>query len=130
MPLLDYLPTDSTNTCFVDYHFLGDASRAIFNSLGEQPLVFEYQPTLLGYVAFFASLFAFRNWQDMVSPVRKHRFSVTAVLVTVFVAWLATTVFAFPAQIAIAWAVMISCVAQLAAPIRDQSTTSHSRKIA
>ena len=109
---------------------LGRGSSAIFKQLGDQRLIVDSQPSILGYIAFFATFFAFRNWQEMISPLRRHRFSVIAVLVTVFVAWLATMVFAFPGEIAIAWAVVISCAVQLAAPINEHQQHRRSRRVA
>lgn len=105
---------------------LGKATNAMIRSLGDHPLLIEGAPTAFGYIAFFAIFFGLRNWQTMDSPVRHKRFSISAVLVTAFVAWLTTAVFAFPSELAIAWGVVIPCVTQLAAPMYDKKRNHRS----
>lgn len=106
---------------------IGGNSHGIFNRLGDHVLFVDGAPSVGGYLAFFAAFFGCRNWQEMTSPFRKTRFSISAVLVTVFVAWLATVFFSFPGQLAIAWGVIIGCVTQLAAPVFERPTKKYKR---
>lgn len=108
---------------------IGPARGGIFSSIGDHVLYMDQQPTLGGYIAFFASFFALRNWQEMVLPFRRHRFSIGSVLITVFSAWLATTIFQFPGEIAVAWGVLISCVVQLSAPVSPPQRRAHAIRL-
>lgn len=96
---------------------LGGGDNAMFQSLGDHSLMVSGGPSLVGYVVFFATFLGLRNWQTLNSPIRHKRFSITGVMITAFVAWLATAIFAFPNELAIAWGVLIPCVTQLAAPM-------------
>lgn len=98
---------------------LGDITNAALVKLGDHDLVHLGSPTLLGYLLFFATFFALRNWHEMLTPWRNKRFSVSSVLFTVFTAWLASMIFAFPGGLALAWGVMLGCVIQLAAPLSE-----------
>ncbi|MEW4490009.1 serine/threonine-protein kinase [Thalassoglobus sp. JC818] len=109
---------------------LGTPSRAIFSRLGDQSLFIDGVPSWIGFMAFFAVLFSFANWQQLSSPRRKDRFSIAAVIGVVFVAWLTTTVFAFPTQFGMALAVIIACVTQLSSPFDDWRSKQKSRNIA
>ncbi|WP_197441276.1 serine/threonine protein kinase [Thalassoglobus neptunius] len=109
---------------------LGTPSRAIFSRLGDQSLFIDGVPSWIGFMAFFATLFSFANWQEMSSPRRKDRFSISSVVGVGFVAWLTTTVFAFPTQFGLALAVIIACVTQLSSPFDDWRSKQKSRKVA
>ncbi len=105
---------------FLMLEYLGKPSDGMFKQLGDHLLVNNGMPSICGYIAFFAAFLGFRNWQLMTSPFRAKRFSVGAVIVTVFVAWLATAIFSFPSEIAVAWGVIIACVTQLASPLNER----------
>lgn len=98
----------------------GNQHNAMFRNLGDHPLMISGGPTIFGYVTFFATFLGLRNWQALNSPIRHKRFSIGGVFVTAFVAWLATAIFAFPNELAIAWGVVVPCVTQLAAPMYDK----------
>lgn len=95
-------------------HHLSDAVTA---NIGRHPLSLSNQvPTLTGFAVFFASWFWLRNWSMLISPQREHRFSMLQVIWTVGTAWLVTRVFAFPVELGLAWASVLACSLQLAAP--------------
>lgn len=73
------------------------------------------QPTLAGYVVFFAALFGIRRWWWHADAFRPKRFRVSSLLLTGLVGFLITTIFAFPHGWAALWAVALSAVVQLAA---------------
>ncbi|MGD9856183.1 MAG: serine/threonine-protein kinase [Planctomycetaceae bacterium] len=88
---------------------------AAFVSLGERPLFIDGgRPSLLGYVAFFASLFGLRRWWWHTDAFRPKRFRVGSVIVTVLLAWLVSSIWAFPHLWAMTWAAVISSAVQLA----------------
>lgn len=90
---------------------------AMFRHIGELQLLDPATgPTWAGFMTFFAVLFSVRQWSKLTDPRRRVRFSVSSVLMTLFVAWVATLVFAFPTAWALAWASVIGCVVQLASP--------------
>ncbi|TWU14893.1 Serine/threonine-protein kinase PrkC [Symmachiella macrocystis] len=112
-----------------------DADDAMFTKVGDQPLLtkneailqsqpgiaysnprwVKFQPTLAGYVVFFAALFGIRRWWWHADAFRPKRFRVSSLLLTGLVGFLITTIFAFPHGWAALWAVAISAVVQLAA---------------
>lgn len=104
---------------------IGEASHAMFSRLGDHRLVTDGLPTFFGYLVFFSAFFGLRNWRDMTKSFRDKRFSVTEVLITLFTGWLSSQIFSFPAEFAIAWAVVIACVVQLAAPFEEKQKRSH-----
>lgn len=91
-------------------------TNGMFQHIGELPLMGSAGPTWAGYATFFGALFAVRSWSGMIDPRRRARFSVAAVLWTIFLAWLVTTVFSFPTTWAVAWGAVIGSVVQLASP--------------
>lgn len=110
----------------VDLPTSGDfRAFAVFNALGEHPLVIPGSgPTLAGYALFFAALFGIRDWQRLMHPRRGKRFSIRAVIMTLVCAWLVTKVFAFPIPWALAWGAVIACSIQLASPWEGPKRTS------
>jgi serine/threonine protein kinase len=72
-------------------------------------------PTLAGYTLFFALLFVARPWWRHTDSLRKKRFRLISVLLTVAIALLLSIVWAFPQTWAIAWAAAIASVVQLSA---------------
>ncbi len=90
--------------------------NSIFNSVGPYPLALtDGQPSLIGYVIFFSMLFCFRRWWWHADSFRPKKFRVMSVLVTVFVAYVVTAIWAFPVTTALCWAAIISSVVQLSA---------------
>ena len=88
----------------------------IFQEVGLQPLVTSTQePTLAGFVIFFAALFALRRWWWRADAFRSSQFSLGSVLLTMLLGFLLPAVFAFPQDWAVAWAGAISTVVQLSA---------------
>ncbi|MBX3437436.1 MAG: serine/threonine protein kinase [Planctomycetaceae bacterium] len=86
-----------------------------FVSLGTRPLILEGgRPSLLGYVAFFGTLFGLRRWWWQSDAFRPKRFRVGSVVLSVFLAFLVSTVWTFPQVWAMTWAAVISSAIQLA----------------
>ena len=90
-------------------------NQAWFDNIGKHQLMSGYQPTLAGYMTFFACLFGFRRWWWHADSFRSSRFRVSRALVTMGLAFLLTTVVAFPSNWALLWSVTISSVVQLSA---------------
>jgi len=90
--------------------------RPLFNVIGPYSLILaDGQPSLIGYTVFFGMLFCFRRWWWHADSFRPRKFKVTSVLITVFVAYVITAVWAFPVVAALSWAAIISSVVQLSA---------------
>ncbi len=90
--------------------------HALFDTLGERPLIAGQTPTLLGYITFFAGLFSLRAWWRLTRLGRRTRFGIGSVLMTIIVAWIWSAVMAFPQTWALLWAASISAVVQLSSP--------------
>ncbi len=87
----------------------------MFVSVGARPLFVEGgRPSLLGYVAFFGILFGLRRWWWHADAFRSKRFRIGSVLLTVLLAWLVSSIWAFPSVWAMTWAAVISSAVQLA----------------
>ena len=96
-------------------YFESERSDALFVSLGEEPLLHRGgTPKLAGYLIFFAALFALRRWWWHTDNYRPKRFRISSVLLTVLVAWLVSSIWAFPQLWAMTWAAVISSTVQLA----------------
>ena len=90
--------------------------KPLFNVIGPYSLVLgEGQPSLIGYTVFFGMLFCFRRWWWHADSFRPRKFKISSVLITVFVAYVITAVWAFPTVAALSWAAIISSVVQLSA---------------
>lgn len=88
-----------------------------FRSLGVHPLSdVSLNPTMLGYVIFFAGLVYFQGWWFDTSRHRNRQLSLGQLFTAGIVGWLMTVVFAFPQWPAVLWAVSISAAVQLATP--------------
>ena len=72
------------------------------------------QPTLAGFVVFFAGLMALRRWWRHADAFRKRRFRIASLLLTVGIAYLVASLWSFPPLWAMVWAATISSVVQLA----------------
>ncbi|MCA9025908.1 MAG: serine/threonine protein kinase [Planctomycetaceae bacterium] len=91
------------------------SSDPMFVSVGGRPLFEEGgRPTLLGFVGFFAALFGLRRWWWHTDSFRQKRFRIGSVLLTVCMAWLVSSIWAFPPIWAMTWAAVISSGVQLA----------------
>jgi len=89
--------------------------NALFVSIGEEPLTSNSGvPSLAGYLIFFAGLFALRRWWWHTDTFRSKRFRISSVLLTVLLAWLVSSIWAFPHLWAMTWAAVISSAVQLA----------------
>ncbi len=93
-----------------------DQGSALVSSIGSLELVHGSQPTLAGYVMFFALLFGMRRWWWHTDTFRPRRLRVASLVLTLAVSCLLALVLGFPFRIATSWAVGISVVVQLAAP--------------
>lgn len=90
--------------------------KPLFNVIGPYSLVLPNgQPTLISYVVFFGLLFCFRRWWWHADAFRPRKFRVRSVLLTVFVAYVITAIWAFPVVMGMTWAAIISSVVQLSA---------------
>lgn len=90
--------------------------RAAVHSVGEQPLTTGRhlgQPTLIAFALFFGALFGLRGWWRQADGFRKKRFRLGSLLLTGGVAFLVSSIWAFPQVIGVVWAVAISAVVHL-----------------
>ncbi len=91
-------------------------NSGLVDSIGSLELVHNSQPTLTGYVIFFALLFGVRRWWWHTDSFRPKRLRVASLLLTLILSGLLGLVLRFPLSAAIAWGVGIAVVVQLAAP--------------
>lgn len=90
-------------------------TRSLFASVGHQRLVSDaVQPTLVGYMLFFAMLFGLRCWWRQSDAFRNTRFRISSLLLTTFVGFAVPMIFVFPQHWGAGWAAAISAVVQLA----------------
>lgn len=73
------------------------------------------EPALAAYLAFFAALFALRRWWWQADAYRGKRLKISSALLTALLGYVLTAVIYFPHAWGVVWAVVISCVVQLAA---------------
>lgn len=73
------------------------------------------EPTLAAYLAFFGLLFLLRKWWWQSDAYRSKRLKVSSALFTALLGYVLTAIVYFPHAWGIVWAVVISCVVQLAA---------------
>ena len=74
------------------------------------------QPSLAGYVLFFAALFGIRRWWWQADALRSKRLRLGSVAFSGLVAFLVPAAFVFQQNWGILWGVAISTVVQLSAP--------------
>lgn len=99
----------------VDVHY-DNRFQGIIQHIGRQPLLTDtVQPTLIGYMIFFAALFGLRSWWCHADSLRPKRFRLRIVCATIVVAFFLPAAFAFPQSWAWTWAGALSCVIQLSA---------------
>lgn len=73
------------------------------------------QPTLAGFLVFFAGLFALRRWTWHADAFRDRRFRLRSVLLTTAIAWVWALMIGFPMMWGVTWAAALSSVVQLSA---------------
>jgi hypothetical protein len=74
------------------------------------------QPSLAGYVVFFAALFGIRRWWWQADAFRSRRFRLGSAAFSGLIAFLVPAAFVFEQNWGVLWAVAISAVVQLSAP--------------
>lgn len=74
------------------------------------------QPSLAGFVVYFAALFGLRRWWLLADSYRSSRFRIASVLFTGFVAFVIPAAFVFQQNWGVLWGLAISSVVQLSAP--------------
>ncbi|MSR57148.1 MAG: serine/threonine protein kinase [Planctomycetaceae bacterium] len=89
----------------------------LFSSIGQFPLLgASRDPTLAGFVTFFAALFALLHWWWQADGFRSRRLKVSSALASGLMAFFIPALFVFPQGWGVCWAVAISLVVQLSAP--------------
>ena len=106
--------------------------EALFRSIGSLQLIQGTQPTLFGYMVFFAGLFSLRHWWRHADSLRKRRLGVFSVLLTTLLGLVWSLLISFPLMWGVGWAAAISCIVHLSAAWIPQEerhrlteTTSH-----
>jgi hypothetical protein len=84
-----------------------------FELLTKSPI---WQPSLAGYVLFFAVLFGIRRWWWLADAFRAKRFRLGSVVFSGLVAFFIPAAFVFQQNWGLLWGVAISVVVQLSAP--------------
>jgi len=104
-----------------------DSIRAAVQKIGMYSLVVpgtKGQPSLAGYVVFFACLMGLRRWWRQADSFRSGRLAIWSIVPTAVVALALTAIFAFPTVWGTVWAAAISATIQLSAswvPPRDRA---------
>ena len=96
----------------VDHSF---QTSGLTRGMGSVILAESSQPTLAGYVVFFAALFSLRHWWCHADSLRRRRLSIWSVLLTTGLGMVLSLIISFPLPWAVMWAAVISCVVQLSA---------------
>ncbi|MGH7129154.1 MAG: hypothetical protein ACREIV_11350, partial [Planctomycetaceae bacterium] len=95
-----------------DYNYF---KAGLLTSIGSVSLVENGQPTLFGYVLYFAGLFALRRWWWHADTFRKRRFRVSSLLLTALLGCVWSMIVGFPMLWGITWAAAMNVVVQLSA---------------
>jgi hypothetical protein len=85
------------------------------------------QPSLAGYVMFFAALFGIRRWWWQADAFRSKRFRLWSVAFSGLIAFLVPAAFVFQQNWGVLWGAAISAVVQLSAPwvaVKDRTGAS------
>jgi hypothetical protein len=89
----------------------------LFDHVLQAPLLTSSRnPTLAGYLAFFATLFGLRRWWWQADSCRPDRFRIRSFLWSGVVAFFIPALFPFPQGLGVCWALAISAVVQLSSP--------------
>lgn len=101
----------------VDYlHGLDDPYYGALRQVGDFSMeTAGHEPNVIAYVAFFAGLFGLRRWWWQADSYRTKRLRIGSALLTALLGYALTAVVYFPHSWGVVWAVVISCVVQLAA---------------
>ncbi len=94
-------------------------TSGLVDSIGSLELVRDKQPTMAGYMMFFALLFGVRRWWWHTDGFRPKRLRVLSLLLTGSVSSLLGLAIQFPLAAAVGWGVGIAIVVQLSAPWID-----------
>jgi hypothetical protein len=94
-------------------HALGGGT--LIDHIGSHRLSDGYEPTMAGYLVFFAGLLASRRWWWHADSFRPKRYRIGSALLTLLAAFVLTAVFPFPQTWGMIWAIAISSVVQLSA---------------
>jgi hypothetical protein len=91
---------------------------AAFRQIGDHSLIDSAAaaPSALGFVMFSTGLLTLMKWIKQTTPIRKHRFSLWTVLITMLASWILAHIFAFPGFLAVAWGAMTSVTVQVCSP--------------
>jgi len=107
---------------WLDHALMVDLSKSgsgqpygLIASVGSRQLIENLEPTMFGYMVFFAGLFALRRWWWHADSFRPRQYRVTSALWTAMLGYFLTALFTFPHSWGILWAVAISSVVQLSA---------------
>jgi hypothetical protein len=95
-----------------------DSIKAAFPSIARHPLIEPgtlSQPSLAGYIVFFACLMGLRAWWRQADSFRSGRLAIWSILPSAALALLITAIFSFPTVWGTAWAAAISATVQLSA---------------
>ena len=104
-----------------------DTIRAAFHKIGTHSLVepgTTSQPSMAGYVVFFACLMGLRRWWRQADSFRAGRLAIWSIVPTAALALALTAIFSFPTVWGTVWAAAISATVQLSAgwvPPRDRA---------
>jgi eukaryotic-like serine/threonine-protein kinase len=104
-----------------------ESIRAAVQKIGTHSLIepgTKGQPSLAGYVVFFACLMGLRRWWRQADSFRSGRLAIWSIVPTAVVALALTAIFAFPTVWGTVWAAAISATVQLSAswvPPRDRA---------
>ncbi|MFQ5730982.1 MAG: serine/threonine-protein kinase [Planctomycetaceae bacterium] len=90
-------------------------TTGLVDTVGSLDLARSFQPTLTGYVVFFAALFLIRHWWRHADSLRRKRLAIGSVLLTTMVGLVLSLVLTFPLMWGVTWAAAISCVVHLSA---------------
>lgn len=102
--LVNFTPTDFNQN-----------TSGMVRSMGNIPLAESLQPSLLGYVVFFAALFLARHWWRHADSLRRKRVAIGSILLTTLTGAFICMIFTFPLLWGVTWAAAISCIVHLAA---------------
>ncbi|MEO1997918.1 MAG: serine/threonine-protein kinase [Planctomycetaceae bacterium] len=91
-------------------------ASSLLQRVGRYPFLDEtHQPTLASYMTFFGCLICFRRWWWHADSFRSRRFRFSSTLLTLALAYVLSTIVAFPQSWGVLWATTMSAVVQLSA---------------
>lgn len=90
--------------------------EGLIRTLGPYEMRSGSQPTLVGYMVFFAGLFGLRRWWWHADSFRRYRFRLGSVMLTLMAGWLWAGIVGFPGVWGLSYAAAISCIVHLSSP--------------